>query len=302
MYMDEGWFFKYPTQVRKMDEEKVLVNQKASDTRKVWFFFILTFAISWGLWIPVILFWQEGSYVDYNPLILLGGYGPFLSAIIITWKVEGKASLRNWLRRTFRWRINIVWYLLAAFLLPIGIAIFQFGLYLLLGGQADFSNTYLWYAYPVSLVLVAVLYGGNEEPGWRGFALPKLLTNYSPIVASFIIAPMWVAWHLPMYFAPGWSGADQPLQWFLLYAIGLSLIMAWLYLKSSRSVLPVMLLHAGTNHVFNYFPMETVVIRSLAYDFNVLKTAVYWTIAIILLITTTGRLGLKPDKAYEVSE
>lgn len=113
---------------------------------------------------------------------------------------------------------------------------------------------------------------------------------------------MWMAWHLPMYFAPGWSGADQPLQWFLLYAIGLSLIMAWLYPKSSRSVLPVMLLHAGTNHVFNYFPMETVVIQSLAYDFNVLKTVVYWTIAIILLITTTGRLGLKPDNASGVSE
>jgi len=63
-----------------------------------------------------------------------------------------------------------------------------------------------------------------------------------------------------------------------------------------------MLLHAGTNHVFNYFPMETVVIRSLAYDFNVLKTVVYWTIAIILLITTTGRLGMKPDKASGVSE
>ena len=77
-----------------MEAETVLVNKKVSDTRKVWFFFILTFAISWVIWIPVILFLQEGA--NLHPLILVGGYGPFLSAIIVTWKVEGRASLRNW--------------------------------------------------------------------------------------------------------------------------------------------------------------------------------------------------------------
>ncbi len=76
-----------------MGEEKVLVNQKVSDKRKVGFFYILTFAISWGLWIPVILFLQEGP--NLHPLILVGDYGPILSAIIVTWTVEGKASLRN---------------------------------------------------------------------------------------------------------------------------------------------------------------------------------------------------------------
>jgi len=283
-----------------MDVETDMVKQKVSDTRKVWFFFTLTFVISWGIWIPVNLFLRRG--LDLHPFILVGGYGPFLAAIMVTWKMEGRVGLREWLSRTFKWRINIVWYLLAAFLLPIGIAVFQYGLYLLLGGHADFSNALPWWNYPLGLVLVTILFGGNEEPGWRGFALPKLLTHHSPIVTNFIIAPIWVAWHLPLYFAPGWSGADQPLEWFLLYALGLSLILTWVYLKSSRSVFPVMLLHAGTNHVFKYFPMEMVVIRSLAYDFNILKTIVYWTIAIILLITTTGRLGLRSDKTSGVSE
>lgn len=284
--------------------ETDLFNQKVSDTKKVWFFYILTFSISWGIWIPMILFLQAGS--DLHPIILVGGYGPLLSAVIVTWKVEGRASLRNWFSRTFRWRINIVWYLLALFLLPLGMAVFQFGLYLLLGGHTDFSNASPWYvnlvSYLMSLVPITILYGGNEEPGWRGFALPKLLTKYSPTIASVIIAPLWVAWHLPMYFALGWSGADQPLEWFLLYSIGLSVIMTWLYLKSSRSVLPVMLLHAGGNIVYNFFPMETVVIWSVAYDFNILKTVVYGTIAIIILITTTGRLGLKAYKTSGVSE
>jgi len=196
----------------------------------------------------------------------------------------------------------MVWYLLAAFLLPIGMAVLHYGLYRLLGGQTTFSNTPPWWIYPIGVVFVTILYGGLEEPGWRGFAVSKLLTKYNPVVASFIIAPIWVAWHLPLYFITGWSGNDQPLVWFLLYVLALSLIMTWLYLNANRSVLPVMLLHGATNHVFNYFPMETVVIRSFAYDFNVLKTIVYWTIALILLMATSGRLGWRSDKASGISE
>jgi membrane protease YdiL (CAAX protease family) len=247
-----------------MKIETDLSKRKMSDIRKVWIFFILT--------------------------------------ITVTWKMEGMTELRTWLRQTFRWRIRVIWYLLAAFLLPIGMAMLHIGLYRLLGGQTHFSNVLQWLFYPISLVIVVLIFGGQEEPGWRGFAVPKLLTKYNPIVTSFIIAPVWVVWHLPLYFTPGWSGAEQPLIWFLLYVLGLSLIMTWLYLKSNKSVLPVMLLHGASNQVFNYFPMETVVIRSLGYDFNVLKTIVYWTIALILLIVTTGQLGWRSDKTAGVSE
>ena len=129
-----------------MNVETELSNRKMSDIRKVWLFFILTITISWIIWIP-LLFLKEGPL---NTLILIGGgYGPFLSAIIVTWKLEGRTELRTWLRRTFRWRINMVWYLLAAFLLPIGMAVLHFGLYRLLGGQTHFPNTLPWLGYPI---------------------------------------------------------------------------------------------------------------------------------------------------------
>jgi membrane protease YdiL (CAAX protease family) len=261
--------------------------QTRKATRSVWLFFVLSFAISWGIWIPTLLLVQKGE--ESHPLIFVGGYGLFLSAIIVTWRVEGIAGLRKWLARTFRLRVNIVWYLLALFLLPVGIALVQFGLYLFLGGQADFSSVPPWWNYLLSVPIAALFAGGNEEPGWRGFALPKMLTITSPLVASLVIGVIWAGWHIPLFFSQAWLGST-PFVWFLLNTVVLSVIMTWLYLKSSGSVLPVMLFHQATNLVWNYFPMETDVLPT-ADDWLVLKTLVYGIVAFILLGATAGQIG-----------
>jgi hypothetical protein len=38
----------------------------------------------------------------------------------------------------------------------------------------------------------------SEEPGWRGFALPRLQKLHSPLGASLILATAWGGWHLPL--------------------------------------------------------------------------------------------------------
>lgn len=40
--------------------------------------------------------------------------------------------------------------------------------------------------------------GGNEEPDWRGFALPVLLQRLPPILASLILSALHALWHLPL--------------------------------------------------------------------------------------------------------
>jgi hypothetical protein len=52
-----------------------------------------------------------------------------------------------------------------------------------------------------------------------------------------------------------------------------------------------MLLHAGTNVVFRYFPLETKVFDSIEDEFTVIKAIVYWILAIILFVTSKGKLG-----------
>ena len=254
-------------------------------------FLMVTFAISWCLWIPDIITGGKMSL-----LIYAGGYGPFLSAVLVVWIVERGVGLRQWFRRTFKLRINIIWYLLGAFFLPIGVVLLQFALYLLWGGQPDFSDTPPLWLYLLNIPILMLFAGGNEEPGWRGFALPRLLTKRNPLTASLILGIIWAAWHVPLFFLPEWGGAETPFIWFVANTVGLSFIMTWLYNRSRSSVFPVMLFHQATNHIWNYFPMPNDVLSGMD-DFIVLKTIVYWTIAIILMIATKGHLGYHLEKS-----
>ena len=60
-------------------------------------FFVITFAFSWLVWLPGVLAgWGViGTAVPSTPLILLGGLGPAVAAIILTARAEGRAGLKR---------------------------------------------------------------------------------------------------------------------------------------------------------------------------------------------------------------
>jgi membrane protease YdiL (CAAX protease family) len=251
-------------------------------------FLLLAFGISWIAWLPLLL----GGW--NTPVLIVGAFGPFAAALIVTGREEGKPGLVRWFRQVFRLRIGLLWWLGAAFFFPIAVGAIQYAIYMLLGGEPELSNLeYPWLAYPIALLLTTLFTGGNEEPGWRGFALPRLLERYSPLIASLILGVIWVGWHLPLFLTDEW-GADTSFVWFLWNVLALSVIMTWLFLRPGRSVIPAMLFHGGTNVIGSYFPLETDVVSG-APDFFVLRGIVYWAIAIALLIGTQGRLGLERE-------
>jgi membrane protease YdiL (CAAX protease family) len=51
-----------------------------------------------------------------------------------------------------------------------------------------------------TLFLSSVLYGLGEEPGWRGWLLPRLQERQSAVRATLILAPIWAVWHAPFFF------------------------------------------------------------------------------------------------------
>ena len=242
-------------------------------------FFVLTFLISWSLMIP----WaRDGG--DTFPLAI-AGYGPFLAAVIVIWISKGRTELRHWLGKVFRLRIPVILYLAGAFFLPLVVGGLQYGLYRVLGGEPDFSTANSWDLYPANLVLVFLLYGGFEEPGWRGFALPALLERFHPLLATLVLGVIHSAWHLPLL-----SHYGTTFGWYLFNLIPLTVVFNWFYLKSRKSVIPVMLLHASTNVIENFVPTPDVVLGGLGTE-TVLTGVVYWAMAIVIVILTRGRLG-----------
>ena len=95
-------------------------------------FVVLAYGISWILWSPLVIAGQERS-PEATLLVVLGGFGPLLAALAVTAIVEGRAGLRPWRDRIFKWRVAARLYAVAL-LLPIVAAMAAFGLYRLLGG------------------------------------------------------------------------------------------------------------------------------------------------------------------------
>jgi membrane protease YdiL (CAAX protease family) len=164
-------------------------------------FFVLAYTIIWAVLSPILIFPHRAEQLEF--LLTIAAYAPFLAAIITTFIYGGRAGLWNWLKSVFKWRIPIRWYLVGGVLINFLFIALHVSLYLLLGGRIVLANSNLpWYGYlalfPV-LVLVNFPFGSGlgEEAGWHGFALPKLLERYSPIVASIILGILWGLWHIP---------------------------------------------------------------------------------------------------------
>jgi membrane protease YdiL (CAAX protease family) len=99
---------------------------------------------------------------------------------------------------------------------------------------------------PDRFLFIFLFIGLGEEPGWRGFALPRLQKANTPFVASLILAPIWALWHLPL------MGSEFPtavIPAFLMSLLGGTLIQTWLFNRTKGSVFGQMLFHATVNTV-----------------------------------------------------
>jgi len=95
-----------------------------------------------------------------------------------------------------------------------------------------------------------LLLGGSlgEEFGWRGFLLPVLLKEKSPLKASLLLAVVGGLWHLPIDLYAGFAvtGVGAILVR-IIFLVPVSILFTWFYLRSTGSLLIAMLLHTSIN-------------------------------------------------------
>lgn len=137
-----------------------------------------------------------------------------------------------------------------------------------------------------------------EEMGWRGFALPLLLSRFSPLSASVILGLLWAAWHLPREIGPLMSGADDA--WirfaykqinFVPGCIATSIIATFVYFKLGGSVWSGILVHAVNNElVVNVMRTPEPIYMIGAFPLRG-WSALELMIALALVVVTQGRLG-----------
>jgi CAAX protease family protein len=199
-------------------------------------FLILAFLLSWYPWVIAMV---DGKVSGPNPL------GPFIAALIVTGLAEGRSGMRTLFGRIVRARIGWSSYAIV-FGLPILLCAVALGVMAAIGEPASWPASTAWRELPERFVFIFLFIGLGEEPGWRGFVLPRLQKQNSPFIASLILAPIWALWHLPL------MGNEFPLAIipaFLVSLLGGTLIQTWLFNRSKGSVFAQMLFHATVNTV-----------------------------------------------------
>lgn len=193
-------------------------------------FVVLACAFSWWL-IPVL-----GA-----PL----GSGPCIAALVVLAISRGWPGVGDLLRQIIKWRVSWKWYALAL-LLPSAAAVVAAAATVRLGAPAPTALELSAWTDSVWFFLFALLVpllGPWEEPGFRGFALSKLMRTHSTLVASLIVAAIIVFWHLPLFLVGDIPAADVVL----ILAAGV--VFAALVVGSGGSVLVAMVMHATNNAV-----------------------------------------------------
>jgi membrane protease YdiL (CAAX protease family) len=224
---------------------------RLSPTRSAVFFTINAFAISWLCWLPLIASERGLNLIPLSVsplLILLGTFGPFFSAVTMVARRSGFRGLGQFLGQALRWRVGVQWYAVAL-LAPAAIRLVVIALHIVKGGSiSDLSDPSLWLAIP-STFLIVLLIGGptGEEFGWRGFLLQRVQPLCGLLGAAILIGVVSALWHLPLFWISGTAQSHLPFALFVVRTVALSVISTWLYNRTGRSLLFVLLFHASLN-------------------------------------------------------
>lgn len=210
-------------------------------------FFLLAYALSWSVWLVTIALQAlvpDGAVVT---LVLLGAFGPSVAALAVTRRAGRSLSVRRAWRSRPQGPTPVGVYA-SALLGPVAAGLVVLPVALAVDASSVTGPAVPWPAlFPAFL---AGMVGGGplgQEPGWRGFALPRLQALLSPAWASVVLGAIWALWHVPLFLiGPSWQSRLPP-GWFLLWVLALSVLFAWAYNASGGRVLVAVLAHAAVN-------------------------------------------------------
>jgi membrane protease YdiL (CAAX protease family) len=256
-------------------------------------FFALAYAMAWVAWLPLVL---SSAGLGLLPITLglewslPGTYAPLIAALIVQRVGTG------------RWRIGPVlgpWPQLASGLAVGAIAIAAATLLLpivwLSGTDFHLAPWRVFLAYPMAIA-VALGQGGpiGEEPGWRGFALPRMQARWQPLPAAVGLGIVWAFWHAPLFLVSTWE--QLPIAAYVALIIALSIVMSTASNLANGSIIVAIVLHAmfnGAPRVFGPLVVGAPIHPLFPFSSGIVLAGAMVFVAIVVIASTGGRLAAR---------
>lgn len=237
-------------------------------------FYLLSTLIPWVMWFMAgyVSHIEPSNYfylIIQSTLGILGLLSPVIIAFILIYpdpvlRRDLKVRMFNLKEITPFYAMVTCFVMLASILLAqaisllFGYSITQFSF------SEDFSFTGGVFSAWFLLLIAPIL----EELAWHSYGTDSLRRRFTLFTTSMIFAVFWAFWHFPLSFIKDYyqsnvaaSGVLYSLN-FIVSLIPFVILMNWLYFKTGRSIMVVIIFHitAGFfNEIFATHPMSKVI-------------------------------------------
>jgi len=213
-------------------------------------FFIMTYILSWSIWVSLLLGSSQISEGLSNIIRLFGILMPAMSATALTAYYSSGLGVKQLFSRLKVWRVSGKWWLAGIVVYPVLLVIAGL-LYNLFAPQKAISILPIEIVSLTANIIFLSIAAIGEEVGWRGVALPALQKKYSPITSSLVLGLLWSAWHLPFWLLIGTLSQFGSFYFIMnfLFIVPTTFFITWFFNNTQGSILLPLVFHVAFNVV-----------------------------------------------------
>jgi membrane protease YdiL (CAAX protease family) len=253
---------------------------------------IAMFTISYALLIPPAL-----AGLPLEPFLLgVIFLGQLLPAVLVTAAIGGRPGVRELFRRVFRWRVRPVWYLVALFAIPVAALLVSAVVFGPGALRALVTNPAVILAY-LNQLSILPLVNMWEETAWMGVVQARLATSRGPLLAAVITGPLFGLVHLPLQLGKPFGELLISMALLMTFAIGLRILIGWLYNVTGGSILLGAIAHVTFNATNNNNLLTAASPGNTSLEY--IPWGVIAALGVLVALLTRGSLGPTPPPLPE---